>query len=157
MDEAGILSELLPELNRILKFSISKLYFLKHRLLSLQNVQDLEKTNSQADLTTKLVALLVQGTRKPAQKMAEVLSDMVKNNDGSEALEDLIEQIQFKLKSAAAVVRTGGPVTRSRTPAEPNLLGWCNNAYLCSCLSVASLTKYALLGRPQNALLFFPS
>ena len=126
MDEAGILNELLPELNRILKFSTAKLYFLSHRLLTMQNVQDLERTNSQADLTTKLVALLEQGTRKPAQKMVEVLSDMVKSNDGSEALEDLIEQIQLKLKSAAhaaATVRTSGPVIRSRTPAEQNLLG----------------------------------
>lgn len=102
MDEEGILNELLPELNRIMDFSSIKLYLLKHHLLSMQVVQELEKTNSRPDLTTSLVAQLGQRTRNPAQKMVEVLRDMLSHNEGSEALEDLMEKLQHKLKTAAA-------------------------------------------------------
>ena len=115
MDEAGILNEKLPELNRVLNFSIIKLYLLKHHLLSIAEVQELDKTGSRADLTTNLVAMVVQRTRNPAQRMLEVLRDIVRDNEGSEALEDMADQLQRKLESAR---KAGGALTRSRTPAD---------------------------------------
>lgn len=116
MDEEAILNEMLPELNRVLNFSNIKLYLLKHHLLSMADVQELDKTGSRADLTTNLVAMLEQRTKNPAQKMLDVLRDIVRNNDGSEALEDMIEQLQRKLKSAA--LRAAGVAMRSHTPAD---------------------------------------
>lgn len=116
MDEAGILNEKLPELNRVLNFSITKLYMLKHHLLSIAEVQELDKMGSRADLTTNLVAMVVQRTRNPAQKMLEVLRDIVQDNEGSEALEDMADQLQRKLENVRKAA--GGAITRSRTPAD---------------------------------------
>lgn len=109
MDEAGILNEQLPELHRIINFSILKMYLLSHRLLSNADVEELEKVDCRADLTTKLVAMVVKRTKNPAQRMLDILRDVVNHDDGSEALADMADQLQLKLEATKSA--------RSRTPA----------------------------------------